>query len=189
VSTHDLEGTELPARHPEAPQPGEEIPPHYRHCVGCGVDHPTGLHIQVRAAEGLSVSGTFTVTADHQGAPGLAHGGVLSMAIDEVLGYLAWLVRKPIVTAHLETDFRVPVAVGDTLHITASIDGQRGRRLLVSAVACLGSPDGLEAVRARATFVVVSMQHFRDHASDETLAEAIEYGEVSWAVSGFDVSP
>ncbi|MGH8824290.1 MAG: hypothetical protein ACRDVN_07435 [Jiangellaceae bacterium] len=52
----------LPARHPDAPAPGELIASHYHLCVGCGRDHPTGLRVEVTAGEGLTLSGRFTVT-------------------------------------------------------------------------------------------------------------------------------
>lgn len=63
----------------------------------------------------LDLSGKFTVTENHQGAPGLAHGGLLSLAFDEALGKLMWLIRTPAVTGRLETDFLLPVPMGRTL--------------------------------------------------------------------------
>ena len=69
---------EMPERHPLAPKPGEEIPSHLSMCFGCGSDHPTGLHMKSIAGEGLTATCEFTVTEMHQGAPGLAHGGLLS---------------------------------------------------------------------------------------------------------------
>jgi hypothetical protein len=75
----------LPLRSSNAPAPGEPIPSHYRWCFGCGSEHPTGLHMRITAREGLAVSGVFTVSEHHQGAPGLAHGGLLgSLAVLEM---------------------------------------------------------------------------------------------------------
>ncbi|MEY3098759.1 MAG: hypothetical protein RIS32_550, partial [Actinomycetota bacterium] len=62
----------------------------------------------------MSITAQFTVTDLHQGAPGLAHGGLLSCAFDEALGKLMWLVREPAVTGKLETSFLAPVPVGST---------------------------------------------------------------------------
>ena len=114
---------ELPERADHAPAEGERIPSHYRWCFGCGDDHPTGLHMELYAGAGLDTYGTFIVTGDHQGAPGLAHGGLLTTAMDEVLGSLNWLLAKPAVTAHLECDFRRPVPVGSILQMRAQVDG------------------------------------------------------------------
>ena len=79
-STTAPEGATIPDRHPLAPAVGSKIPSHFGHCFGCGELHPTGLHLVAYAGEGLDVSAQFTVTENHQGAPGLAHGGLLSLA-------------------------------------------------------------------------------------------------------------
>ncbi|WP_211239635.1 PaaI family thioesterase [Jiangella gansuensis] len=150
-------------RHPDAPAPGAPIASHYRMCVGCGPDHPTGLHVTVTAGEGLTVSGRFTVTDDHQGAPGLAHGGMLSLAFDEVLGSLIWLIGKPAVTGHLETSYRRPVPVGTTLYIDAVVDGAEGRKIYMSATGRENAADGPVSVTASAIFVVVPATHFVEH--------------------------
>ena len=47
----------LPMRSANAPAVGTPIPSHYRWCFGCGSEHPTGLHMQITAGEGLRVSG------------------------------------------------------------------------------------------------------------------------------------
>ena len=86
-------------RHVDAPAPGEPVVSHYHLCFGCGVDHPTGLHMQITAGEGLNVTAEFEVGVDHQGAPGLAHGGMLTTAIDETLSAINWLLRSWIPTA------------------------------------------------------------------------------------------
>ena len=73
-STVPPEGAQIPARHPKAPMPGTKIPSHYGHCFGCGDLHPTGLHLVAHAGDGQNLTAVFTVTENHQGAPGLAHG-------------------------------------------------------------------------------------------------------------------
>lgn len=150
-------------RHPDAPAPGATIASHFRMCVGCGPDHPTGLHVTVVAGEGLTVSGRFTVTDDHQGAPGLAHGGMLSLAFDDVLGSLIWLIGKPAVTGHLEMSFRRPVPVGTTLYIDAVAERIEGRKIFMSATGCENAADGPVSVTASAIFVVVPPSHFTEH--------------------------
>ena len=120
--------------------------------------------------EGLALSAHFTVTAAHQGAPGLAHGGLLAAAFDEALGMLLWLVRRPAVTVRLETDFRRPVPVGSTLHLSARCTGVAGRKVFTEAEGRLDGPDGPVAVAAAGLFVVVPLSHFSDHAPDGTPA-------------------
>ena len=138
-STTAPEGALIPERHPKAPAVGSKIPSHFGHCFGCGELHPTGLHLVAYAGQGMDVAAEFIVTENHQGAPGLAHGGLLSLAFDEALGKLMWLLRAPAVTGRLETDFLKPVPVGSTLHITAQITGQEGRKVYTEAIGRLNS--------------------------------------------------
>jgi acyl-coenzyme A thioesterase PaaI-like protein len=165
-----------PAPHPSAPPPGTLLGSHYHRCFGCGADHKTGLGMAVRAGEGVSVQAEFTVTADHQGAPGLAHGGLLAAALDEALGSLAWLMRITAVTGRLETEFVRPVPVGSTLYLTARCGGLAGRKVYTSAEGHLDAPDGPVAIRAAAVFVQVGLEHFTTHGSaDEMRAVLAEH--------------
>ena len=166
----------LPERSPDAVAPGSLIPSHYRNCYGCGVDHPSGLHMRVTAGPGLTLSASFLVGTDHQGAPGLAHGGVLTAAADEVLGALNWLLMQPSVTARLETNFVRPVPVGSVLDLQARITGVDGRKVYTAAVGRLGV-DGPVAMTASALFIQVGIGHFRTHGRPQEVAEAIADGD------------
>lgn len=133
-------------------------------CFGCGDEVEDGLHLCTEAGQDATIVAQFTVTESHQGAPGLAHGGLLACAFDEALGSVAGnLLRLPAVTGRLETDFRRPVPVGSTLFITATLDGMDGRKIYVSADGRLDAEDGPVAVRARALFVRVEFEHFTKH--------------------------
>jgi acyl-coenzyme A thioesterase PaaI-like protein len=180
----------IPERHPKAPEIGTIIPSHFGHCFGCGELHPTGLHLVARAGAGADLTAEFTVTENHQGAPGLAHGGLLSLAFDEALGKLMWLIRSPAVTARLETDFLKPVPMGTTLHITARITGQVNRKVYTEAEGRLGGPDGDIAVRAAALFVIVPMSHFLENAPKEYLEHIAKTPEIlAFVDPEFEINP
>jgi acyl-coenzyme A thioesterase PaaI-like protein len=179
----------LPERNPSAPAPGQQIPTHYSRCYVCGDDHPTGLALRVRAGEGLSLTGEFTVTEHHQGAPGLAHGGLLTAAFDDALGSLNWLLSAPAVTGRLETDFRRPVPVGSTLHIRAEVVGVKGRKVFTRAVGRLDAPDGPVALTAAALFIQVPIEHFTTHGRAEDIARAREDRAVRRSVENLEVNP
>jgi len=153
-----------PPRDPNAPAPGTKLGSHNQECFGCGPEHPTGLHLVAYAGTEMNISAEFSVTEHHQGAPGLAHGGLLSCAFDEALGKLMWLVRLPAVTGRLETSFLLPVPVGSTLFIDAWITGQEGRKIYCHAEGHLNSTDGPIAVEAAAIFITVPIEHFIDNA-------------------------
>lgn len=155
-----------PERSSDAPAPGSVLPPHYAQCFGCGNDHPTGLHLSVTVAEGVAVDAVFRVAEAHQGAPGLAHGGVLATAADEALGFLNWLLRRPAVTARLEVDYLRPVPVGSDLHLRAECVAVAGRKTYVRCEGRLDAPDGQPALRATGLFLEVPVEHFRKYGAD-----------------------
>jgi acyl-coenzyme A thioesterase PaaI-like protein len=190
ASTTPPEGAIIPDRHPKAPEIGTKIPSHFGHCFGCGELHPTGLHLVAHAGAGTDLTAEFTVTENHQGAPGLAHGGLLSLAFDEALGKLMWLIRAPAVTARLETDFLKPVPMGTTIHITARITGQINRKVYTAAEGRLGSADGEIAVKAAALFVVVPMSHFLENAPKEYLEHIAKTPEIlAFVDPEFEINP
>ncbi len=134
--------------------------------------------MRFRTGEGLTVIGTFTVETHHQGAPGLAHGGVLTAAFDEAFGALQVFFQEPAVTASLRTEFRRPVPVGTVLHITTWVDAREGRKLWMSGDARLDSPDGPVALLAEALFVFVPAEHFERHGrpvDDATARGGVRY--------------
>jgi acyl-coenzyme A thioesterase PaaI-like protein len=157
--------------HPQAPGPGTKLDAHFEECFGCG-ELDGGLHMRSTVGERSRVYSQFKVTEAHQGAPGLAHGGLLACAFDEALGSTVGnLLRRPAVTGRLETDFVRPVPVGSTLFIAAAVDGVAGRKIYASAEGHLGGEDGPVAVRARALFVEVGFEHFTRHGDPDALAK------------------
>lgn len=176
-------------RHPEAPAPGQLLGSHYEHCFGCGGEQPHGLHLAARAGEGVSVTAEFTVRPEHQGAPGLAHGGVLATALDETLGSLSWLLRVIAVTGRLETDFSAPVPVGTVLHLDARVVAVHGRKIYSTATGRIGGPEGPVAVRADALFVEVKVDHFIDNGRPDEIHAAMADPDQIKRARAFEVNP
>ena len=181
-----------PVRHVDAPPPGTPLGSHYRQCFGCGPDHPTGLHLSLTAGEGCTIHAELLVTAHHQGAPGLAHGGLLAAAFDEALGAVTWLLRVPVVTVHLETDYRQPVPVGSTLSVDAECYAVAGRKIYSRAAGYLVSPDGTVgplAVGARSVFVKVPLEHFREHGRTSDIDSFVASHDETEVLHAFEVNP
>lgn len=135
------------------------------------------------------MSCVMEVTEFHQGAPGLAHGGVISTAMDEAMGVTNRLLGTPVVTVHLEVDFRRPVPVGTTMYITSRIAGVAGRKVFTEATARNDAPDGPVSVNAAALFLQVDLDHFLDNGNATQIAQAIEdrrRGGPSWP---YEVNP
>ncbi|WP_328493513.1 PaaI family thioesterase [Streptomyces sp. NBC_00414] len=178
-----------PVRHPDAPAPGELLGAHYDKCFGCGGGQPHGLHLEARADEGVKITAEFTVQSAHQGAPGLAHGGVLASALDETLGSLNWLLRTIAVTGRLETDFVRPVPVGTVLYLEAEVTAVAGRKIYSSATGRIGGPEGPVAVRADALFIEVKVDHFVDNGRPEEIRAAMDDPDQVRRARAFEVNP
>jgi acyl-coenzyme A thioesterase PaaI-like protein len=135
-----------------------EIPPHHDPaCWGCG-DNPNGLHLPSPSTEGLeSYEAYFTFDERHQGGPGIAHGGLVSAALDEACGLLATWYAFPAVTARMFVRFRKPVPINTELLIRARIDDTRGRRIHTTGAITDGA---LVLAEARVALLHVPLEHF-----------------------------
>ncbi|KRV51420.1 thioesterase [Wenjunlia vitaminophila] len=180
---------EEPVRHPDAPAPGTLLGSHYDQCFGCGPRHPHGLHLVSRASDGVAVTAELRLQGDHQGAPGLAHGGVLASALDEVLGAVNWMLRAVAVTRRLETDYLLPVPVDAVLHLSARCTAVHRRKIYSTAEARIGSPQGPLAVRADALYVEVPMAHFTTHGRAEDVEAVLRDRPGIAADRAFEVNP
>lgn len=104
---------------------GVDLPPHHEQCLGCGPDNPHGHHLQVRRY-GDGVVAEHTFDNRHVGAPGIAHGGAVATVIDDLYGFLLYLVGAPAVTRQLTVDYRAPVMIGTPLSDGGGRDESRG---------------------------------------------------------------
>jgi acyl-coenzyme A thioesterase PaaI-like protein len=93
----------------------------------------------------------------HQGGPGIAHGGVVSAALDEACGLLATWYAFPTVTGRIFVRYRRPVPINTELLLQARIEEAHGRRIRVRA----SITDGDEPLaEARAAMLHVPLEHF-----------------------------
>lgn len=145
------------------PPVGTELPSHSAACLGCGAV-PHSLRMRFRVVEPAAVAGTVTLDDRHQGAPGIAHGGVVAVLFDEALGFAQVFGPGPAVTAKLTTDYRLPVPIGVPLHLLARLDSRAGRKLHTSGELRLESATGPVAATATALFVTVPESHFARYA-------------------------
>lgn len=152
------------------------IPPHHDPaCWGCG-DNPNGLHLPAPAAEGLDVyEASFSFDERHQGGPGIAHGGLVSAALDEACGLLATWYAFPAVTARMFVRFRKPVPINTSLAIRARIDDARGRRIHTTGTITDGATVLAEA---RVALLHVPLEHFLATPEGRAAGERWAAGDV-----------
>lgn len=150
------------------------LPGHSATCFGCGSKNASGLGVQVwRIGDALRADIAFDER--HTGAPGLAHGGAIAAACDEVLSFVGWLIGALAVTRSLTVDYLAPVALRDTHTMTVRVDTEEDRKVLVVATAVNSA--GMTAFTARAVFVKVPFEHF-DGFSQST--KFLTSSEASW---------
>ena len=125
----------------------------YPNCFGCGDENPIGLRLDLREEDGRLVT-EFVPRDEHQGWPGMVHGGIITSLLYEVQENLA--VRRGDITMmkSMETRFRRPAVVGESIFATAWPGEQSGRQINVSAT--LANGDGAVIAEGSAILVVLS---------------------------------
>ena len=134
--------------------PGRQ--PSYRRCFVCGSDNPIGLKVTFFQDE-RQVWTEFTPGQQHQGYPGITHGGIIYTLLDETIGRVAFIHNKWVVTARMQVRYRQPVPVGQKLRIEGEIVRLRGRALEAAGRALL--PDGTVAAEAQRALYGVPAQY------------------------------
>lgn len=136
---------------------GRMLPPHSPQCAGCGPENPAGLGLHVvRTAAGVEAIHHFSEA--QVGAPGIAHGGAVAMAFDDLFGFALYTVGSLAVTRSLTIEYQAPFILHHPYTFRAEVADRAGRRLLLRADAW--DEAGGKAGSASATFVVVEPQHF-----------------------------
>lgn len=138
----------------------EQLPPHTPTCMGCGPDNPNGLQMTVFRS-GQQVYTDLAFDERHGGAPGLAHGGAIAAACDDLFGFTLWIAATPAVTRNLAVGYLQPVPLHQSHRITAQVHAREGRSLHLSATGT--GQDGVVRFTATARFIAVDVEHFAAH--------------------------
>jgi acyl-coenzyme A thioesterase PaaI-like protein len=99
-----------------------------RYCFGCGDLNPAGLKLEFRF-EGNKAVADFLPEKRHQGYPGLMHGGVMSAALDEAMGWAMYGLGVWAVTGKMEVKFRQPLPLHQKATVSGEVIRNRGRWL------------------------------------------------------------
>lgn len=129
----------------------------YQLCFACGQQNPFGLHLIFRQ-EGDSVVSDFMPSPEHQGFPGVIHGGIVATVMDEALNRTAMLSRHPAwsMTGRLEIRYRQYVPYGQLLRVRASLTMERGRMLQADGTLTLAADESVVLTEAHATFMALT---------------------------------
>ena len=127
--------------------------PNSRMCFACGLENPIGLKMDFYQDEKDRVVAKFTTRDEHQGYPGVVHGGIVTALLDEVLGRVAIAAERWMVTGRLNIRFRRPVPVGETLTIVGEAVSWKKRTLEARGEIRLA--DGQVGAEASGTFLEI----------------------------------
>lgn len=133
------------------------VPAHQPHCLGCGPENPASMGLRLRI-EGERVHGLVRFDRRQEGAPGFAHGGAVATVLDDALGTVLVVVRRPAVTANLNVDFRAPAFLERDLAVEAWCERIDGRKLHLAGRLL---DAGETVAEARGLFLEVDVEHFR----------------------------
>ena len=129
----------------------------YQRCFVCGHRNPYGLHLFFRLDQNTIVA-DFQPREEHQGFPGVIHGGIVAAVFDEALGRTSLLGdnQEWTMTGRLEVRYRRYVPYGPLLRVRATLDTERRRALQASGVLTLADDESVVLAEGHGTFLPLS---------------------------------
>lgn len=130
------------------------IPTQEHHpCIACGHDNPAGLHMEFAAEDQVVIS--ELCLPDHMcGWRGVAHGGVVSMVLDEVMGNAAiYLLRRIVLTRSMTVTFHRAVGIGTPIRAEAELAERPDERRAIMTARLL-DPEGQILAEADGDYAV-----------------------------------
>ncbi len=126
----------------------------YQRCFVCGQRNPFGLKLVFRQ-EGQGIVADFQPREEHQGFPGVLHGGIVAAVLDEALGRTSLLGTRPVwtMTGRLEVRYRRYVPYGPLLRVRATLEFQRRKMLQARGVLTLVEDEHLVLAEATGIFL------------------------------------
>ena len=95
--------------------------PQGHYCFACGTANPIGLNLQFYRL-GDTVCSDITLNKYHEGWENIAHGGLISTLLDEVMSWTAICFKKAFfVTRKIDIKYLRPVFVGTPLIVRGRI--------------------------------------------------------------------
>jgi len=125
------------------------------HCFACGTDNPVGLNMQFYHT-GDMVCSDITLGKNHEGWENMAHGGIISTLLDEVMSWtVLYFKRTFLVTRKMDIKYIRPVPLGVPLTARGKILNETGNAKIDIRGEIVDSEKKL-FVRSRAEFVMLA---------------------------------
>ena len=98
------------------------------------------------------------------GGPGLVHGGILSAALDDLMGYATVIHNRMCVTANLEVNYLIPVPVEEEYELFAWVKGIEGKKITTESIIKKG--DNVH-VESKGLFIDLGENAFKHFAPEK----------------------
>jgi len=124
-------------------------------CFACGTANPIGLNLQFYNL-GNEVCSEITLGKNHEGWENMAHGGIVSTLLDEVMSWTIIYFKKVfLVTRKMDIKYIRPVLIGTPLTVKGKVldDSEPPK---IKACAEIRDNEGHLLVKSSAEFVEVS---------------------------------
>ena len=124
------------------------------HCFGCGPFNEDGLRMHFTPGPEGSVA-DFVVPDQFQSWAGITHGGIVSLMLDEAVGWAAWHAGHPGVTGRLQVNLRRPLKLGEPVRVVGKVENIR-RSLVYTSAYVESKVDGTRIADATATLMAAT---------------------------------
>jgi len=126
-------------------------------CFACGTANPIGLNLQFYNL-GNEVCSEITLGKNHEGWENMAHGGIVSTLLDEVMSWTIMYFKKIfLVTRKMDIKYIRPVLIGTPLTVKGKVldDSEPPK---IKARAEIRDSEGHLLVRSSAEFVELPVE-------------------------------
>ncbi|HKI50166.1 MAG TPA: PaaI family thioesterase [Desulfobacteria bacterium] len=125
------------------------------HCFACGTDNPIGLNMQFYRMDDM-VCSDITLGRNHEGWENMAHGGIISTLLDEVMSWTVMVFKRTfLVTRKMDIKYIKPVPLGAPLTARGKILNETGNSKIDIRGEIVDAQRSL-LVRSRAEFVMLA---------------------------------
>ena len=125
------------------------------HCFACGTDNPIGLNMQFYRMDDM-VCSDITLERNHEGWENMAHGGIISTLLDEVMSWTGMVFKRTfLVTRKMDIKYIKPVPLGAPLTVRGKILNETGTSKIDIRGEIVDAQKRL-LVRSRAEFVILA---------------------------------
>jgi uncharacterized protein (TIGR00369 family) len=126
-------------------------------CFGCGGANDAGMKLTfLQDNVNRKVVGRFVLGEAYQGGGGMAHGGIIALLLDEVMGKVCRFREVRAVTAELTVQYLKPVKVNEEIVVEGYETDQKGRNLFL--VGEIRNNAGEVLARGTGRFVVIGQK-------------------------------